>query len=50
MTQDQPTQILGEREIDGSRRAKWSIAHVQLPDGLEFDRYVAGTDLGGWLS
>lgn len=32
--------ILGEREIDGSRRAKWSIAHVRLPDGVEFEQYV----------
>ncbi|MEV0650174.1 NUDIX hydrolase [Phytomonospora sp. NPDC050363] len=42
MTPERPTQwtILGEHEVDGTRRAKWSVAHVRLPDGVEFEQYV----------
>ncbi|MFC4334638.1 NUDIX hydrolase [Salininema proteolyticum] len=29
-----------ERIVDDSRRAKWSIAEVELPDGTEFEQYV----------
>lgn len=32
--------IHGERLVDDSRRMQVSIAHVQLPDGVEFEQYV----------
>ncbi|MFD0559779.1 ADP-ribose pyrophosphatase YjhB (NUDIX family) [Stackebrandtia endophytica] len=32
--------IHGERIIDDTRRAKWSIAEVELPDGVRFEQYV----------
>lgn len=32
--------IHGERIIDDTRRAKWSIASVELPDGVHFEQYV----------
>jgi 8-oxo-dGTP pyrophosphatase MutT (NUDIX family) len=32
--------IHSERIIDDSRRAVWSIAHVELPNGVEFEQYV----------
>jgi 8-oxo-dGTP pyrophosphatase MutT (NUDIX family) len=32
--------IHGERIIDDSRRAVWSIAEVELPDGVRFEQYV----------
>jgi hypothetical protein len=30
----------GEREIDATRRLRLSIAHVELPDGVQFEQYV----------
>jgi 8-oxo-dGTP pyrophosphatase MutT (NUDIX family) len=37
-----PTQwiIHDERVIDDTRRAHWSIASVELPDGVRFEQYV----------
>ena len=37
-----PTQwiIHGERVVDDSRRATWSVASVELPDGVCFEQYV----------
>lgn len=32
--------IHGERVVDDSRRATWSIASVELPDGTRFEQYV----------
>jgi len=32
--------IHGERVIDDTRKAKWSIAEVELPDGVRFEQYV----------
>ncbi|NJC72636.1 NUDIX hydrolase [Planosporangium thailandense] len=32
--------IHGERVIDDTRRARWSIAEVELPDGVRFEQYV----------
>jgi ADP-ribose pyrophosphatase len=32
--------IHGERVIDDTRRARWSIADVELPDGVRFEQYV----------
>lgn len=32
--------IHGERVVDASRRAIWSIADVELPDGTGFEQYV----------
>lgn len=32
--------IHGERVLDDSRRAVWSIAEVELPDGVRFEQYV----------
>lgn len=32
--------IHGERLVDGSRRARLSIADVELPDGVRFEQYV----------
>ena len=32
--------ILEERVIDDTRKAKFSIAHVELPDGVQFEQYV----------
>lgn len=32
--------IHGERLVDDGRRAKWSIADVELPDGVRFEQYV----------
>jgi len=32
--------IHSERIVDDSRRAVWSIAHVELPNGTEFEQYV----------
>jgi 8-oxo-dGTP pyrophosphatase MutT (NUDIX family) len=32
--------IHGERILDDSRRAVWSIADVELPDGVRFEQYV----------
>jgi 8-oxo-dGTP pyrophosphatase MutT (NUDIX family) len=32
--------IHGERVVDGSRRARLSVADVQLPDGVRFEQYV----------
>ncbi|WP_147138307.1 NUDIX domain-containing protein [Stackebrandtia albiflava] len=32
--------IHSERIVDGSRRAVWSIADVELPDGIRFEQYV----------
>ncbi|MFF5174009.1 NUDIX hydrolase [Micromonospora sp. NPDC000089] len=32
--------IHGERVLDGSRRARLSIADVELPDGVRFEQYV----------
>ncbi|WP_025274894.1 NUDIX hydrolase [Haloglycomyces albus] len=32
--------IHNERVVDDSRRAHWSIAEVELPDGTEFEQYV----------
>ncbi|MEU8296096.1 NUDIX hydrolase [Micromonospora sp. NPDC048909] len=32
--------IHGERVVDGSRRARLSIADVELPDGVRFEQYV----------
>ncbi|MFC6021033.1 NUDIX hydrolase [Plantactinospora solaniradicis] len=32
--------IHGEREVDGTRRARLSIADVELPDGVRFEQYV----------
>ncbi|MFI5491828.1 NUDIX domain-containing protein [Actinoplanes sp. NPDC051859] len=32
--------IHGERIVDGSRRARLSIADVELPDGVRFEQYV----------
>ena len=32
--------IHGERIVDDSRRATWSIASVELPDGVQFEQYV----------
>lgn len=32
--------IHGERVVDGTRRARWSIADVELPDGTRFEQYV----------
>ncbi|WP_199040051.1 NUDIX hydrolase [Glycomyces salinus] len=32
--------IHGERIVDDSRRATWSIADVELPDGVRFEQYV----------
>lgn len=39
---DEPNQwiIHGERMIDTTRRARWSIADVELPDGVRFEQYV----------
>jgi 8-oxo-dGTP pyrophosphatase MutT (NUDIX family) len=37
---DSVWRIHGERVIDGTRRAKWSIADVELPDGTRFEQYV----------
>jgi 8-oxo-dGDP phosphatase len=38
----EPTQwiIHEERVIDDTRRAHWSIASVELPDGVRFEQYV----------
>jgi len=38
----EPTQwiIHEERVVDESRRARLSIAHVELPDGVHFEQYV----------
>jgi 8-oxo-dGDP phosphatase len=35
--------IHGERIIDDTRRAHWSIASVELPDGVRFEQYVLRT-------
>ena len=32
--------IHSERTLDDTRRAKWSIADVELPDGVRFEQYV----------
>ncbi|MGC4826924.1 NUDIX hydrolase [Micromonospora arida] len=45
MTEEQVTEstrwrIHGERVVDGSRRARLSIADVELPDGVRFEQYV----------
>ncbi|MEV1145277.1 NUDIX hydrolase [Micromonospora sp. NPDC049799] len=32
--------IHGERVVDGSRRARLSVADVELPDGVRFEQYV----------
>ncbi|MFI6066240.1 NUDIX hydrolase [Micromonospora sp. NPDC051227] len=45
MTEEQGTEptrwtIHGERLVDGSRRARLSIADVELPDGVRFEQYV----------
>lgn len=32
--------VHGERVIDETRRARWSIADVELPDGVRFEQYV----------
>ncbi|MET8039869.1 NUDIX hydrolase [Micromonospora sp. NPDC005215] len=45
MTEEQATEptrwtIHGERVVDGSRRARLSIADVELPDGARFEQYV----------
>ena len=32
--------IHGERVVDDTRRARWSIAEVELPDGVRFEQYV----------
>lgn len=39
---DRDTQwiIHGERVIDDSRKTVWSIASVELPNGVEFEQYV----------
>jgi len=39
---DEPTmwRIHEERVIDDTRRARWSIASVELPDGVRFEQYV----------
>ncbi|RAO32912.1 ADP-ribose diphosphatase [Micromonospora saelicesensis] len=45
VTEEQVTEstrwtIHGERVVDGSRRARLSIADVELPDGVRFEQYV----------
>jgi 8-oxo-dGTP pyrophosphatase MutT (NUDIX family) len=35
-----PWIIHGENVVDDSRRAVWSIAQVELPDGVRFEQYV----------
>ena len=32
--------IHGERVLDDTRKARFSIAHVELPDGVHFEQYV----------
>jgi 8-oxo-dGTP pyrophosphatase MutT (NUDIX family) len=32
--------VHGERVIDDTRRARWSIAEIELPDGVRFEQYV----------
>ncbi|MET8350410.1 MULTISPECIES: NUDIX hydrolase [unclassified Micromonospora] len=45
MTDEQPTELTrwtihGERSVDDTRRARLSIADVELPDGGRFEQYV----------
>ncbi|MEV4656278.1 NUDIX hydrolase [Micromonospora sp. NPDC049301] len=45
MTDEQPTELTrwtihGERIVDDTRRARLSIAEVELPDGVRFEQYV----------
>lgn len=45
MTDEQPTELTrwtihGERVVDDTRRARLSIAEVELPDGVRFEQYV----------
>jgi 8-oxo-dGTP pyrophosphatase MutT (NUDIX family) len=45
VTEDQATELTrwiihGERVVDDSRRARLSIAEVELPDGVRFEQYV----------
>jgi ADP-ribose pyrophosphatase len=45
MTEDRATELTrwtihGERIVDDSRRARLSIADVELPDGVRFEQYV----------
>ncbi|MFI7649650.1 NUDIX hydrolase [Micromonospora sp. NPDC049460] len=45
MAEEQVTELTrwtihGERVVDGSRRARLSIAEVELPDGVRFEQYV----------
>ncbi|PYC68522.1 NUDIX hydrolase [Micromonospora arborensis] len=45
MTEKQPTELTrwtihGERVVDDTRRARLSIAEVELPDGVRFEQYV----------
>ncbi|MET7710190.1 NUDIX hydrolase [Micromonospora sp. NPDC005413] len=45
MTEEQPTELTrwtihGERVVDDTRRARLSIAEVELPDGVRFEQYV----------
>lgn len=35
--------VHGERIVDATRRARWSIADVELPDGVRFEQYVLRT-------
>lgn len=35
--------IHGERLVDETRRARWSVAAVELPDGARFEQYVLRT-------
>lgn len=44
----EPTQwiIHDERIIDDTRRAQWSKASVQLPDGVRFEQYVLAVVAG----
>ncbi|HEV7657909.1 MAG TPA: hypothetical protein VGP36_24680 [Mycobacteriales bacterium] len=35
--------IHGERTLDDTRRATWSVADVELPDGVRFEQYVLRT-------
>jgi hypothetical protein len=39
--------IHGERVVDDTRRARWSIAEVELPNGVRFEQYVLRYRLEG---
>ena len=40
MTDDRLWTIHGERLVDDTRRLHLAIAHVELPDGVQFEQYV----------